>query len=71
MSEELKPGIEPELEVLTHHVFVVVERAGDLHNLGQWCMSTAVPELRCKTQLALSKALVLRLAKHLNREAGA
>ena len=58
-------GSEP--EVMTHHVIVTTIVRGQHVVLSRWDMDHE-PTLKSATQLALSKALVLRLAKHLNRE---
>lgn len=58
-------GSEP--EVMTHHVIVTAIVRGEHVVLSRWDMDHE-PVLKSKSQLALAKALVLRLAKHLGRE---
>lgn len=58
---------EQEPETMTHHVIVTTIVRGQHVVLSRWDMDHE-PTLKSATQLALSKALVLRLAKHLNRE---
>ena len=70
MSEPKAEGEGMKDEGMTHHVIVTAIVAGQHVVLSRWDMDQE-PTLKSKTQLALSKALVLRLAKHLNREAGA
>lgn len=67
IEEERQQGTEP--ETMTHHVIVTAIVRGEHVVLSRWDMDHE-PTLKSKAQLALSKALVLRLAKHLNREAG-
>lgn len=62
-------GAEGEPETLTHHVIVTAIVRGEHAVLARWEMGQE-PTLQGKAQLPLSKALVLRLAKHLNREGG-
>lgn len=61
-------GNEPEAEAITHHVIVTAVVRGEHVVIGRWDMEHE-PSLKSAPQLALSTALVLRLAKHLTREA--
>jgi hypothetical protein len=71
-SRQQAAGTEPkpELEVMTHQVIVTAVVRGEHVVLSRWEMEDE-PKLKSKAQLSLAKALVLRLAKHLNREGGA
>ncbi len=67
MSGTTEEGSEAESETMTHHVIVTAIVRGEHVVLSRWEMEQE-PALKSAAQLALSKALVLRLAKHLNRE---